>query len=43
MNTMGSFGSMFGVGVFSDDRIFPFLLDAILGSLSYTYFVRPFR
>jgi len=40
---MGSFASIFGVGVFSHDRIFLFLFDAILGSLSYTYFVRPFR
>jgi len=29
MNTMGSLGSMFGVGVFSHDRIFP-LFDASL-------------
>ena len=43
MSTMGSFGSIFGVGVFSHDRIFPFLFDAVLGSLSYVYFVRPFR
>jgi len=40
---MDSFGSIFGVGVFSHERMFPFLFDVILDSLSNAYFVRHFR